>query len=78
MIAQLGMIINPRIVELEEIKSVARKLDAATFQKWMDDNNISYQWLDCTLTDLNDGDYNITLDDYDDEFISFYNGKYEA
>ena len=63
---------------LEQIKQQAQISDAVTFQKWMDDNNINHQWLDVTIGDLNDGDYNITLDDYDDEFISFYNGKYEA
>jgi hypothetical protein len=62
---------------LEQIKQQAQTLDAVTFEKWMDDNNINYTWLDVTIGNLNDEYYNITLDDYDDEFISFYDGKYE-
>jgi len=49
-------------------------MDAVTFDKWLDENNISYEWLDVCLTNLNDGYYNILLED--DTNICFVDGEF--
>jgi hypothetical protein len=49
-------------------------MDAVKFDKWLDDNNINYEWLDVCLTNLNDGYYNILLED--DTNICFVDGKF--
>ena len=49
-------------------------MDAVTFDKWLEENNINFEWLDVTLTDFNDGYYNILLED--DTNICFVDGKF--
>ncbi len=62
---------------LKQIIAQAKQVDAVDFNKFLDANNIRNSWLDVTLTDFNDGPYNITLDDFDQYNISFYDGIYE-
>ncbi len=62
---------------LEQIITQAGQVDAVDFNKFLDANDIRNTWLDVTLTDFNDGPYNITLDDFDQYNISFYDGIYE-
>jgi hypothetical protein len=57
---------------LEKANSIG--MDAVTFDKWLDENNISFEWLDVCLTNLNDGYYNILLED--DTNICFVDGKF--
>ena len=59
-----------------QILKHAKKVDAAAFDKWLTKNDVNYDWLDITLTDMNDGWYNIVLED--DTNICFVDGKYIA
>jgi hypothetical protein len=49
-------------------------MDAVTFDTWLNENNINFEWLDVTLTDFNDGYYNILLED--DTNICFVDGEF--
>jgi hypothetical protein len=62
---------------LKQIIAQAKQVDAVDFNKFLDANNIRNTWHDVTLTDFNDGAYHITLDDYKDYNILFYDGIYE-
>ncbi len=62
---------------LDQIIAKAKVSDAVQFEKFLEDNSISNTWLDVCITDYNEGDFNITLDDYDDFDIAFFNGVYE-
>ena len=55
-------------------KANSIEMDAVKFDKWLDENNINYEWLDVCLTNLNDGYYNILLED--DTNICFVDGKF--
>jgi hypothetical protein len=63
------------MITTTQVLDQAKQMDAVSFEKWMDKNNVGYEWLDVTLTDYNDGYYNILLDDgtnvcfIDGEFI---------
>ena len=63
------------MITTTQVLDQAKQMDAVTFEEWMDKNNVGYEWLDVTLTDYNDGYYNILLDDgtnvcfIDGEFI---------
>jgi hypothetical protein len=61
---------------LTEIIETAKTLDANQFAKFLDENKIEWDMLDCNIMDYNDGDFNITLDAYDDANIYFLNGQY--
>jgi hypothetical protein len=56
-------------------KAMSPGMDAVKFDKWLDTNNIDYEWLDVTLTDFNDGYYNILVND--DVNILFIDGVYQ-
>ncbi len=56
-------------------KAMSPGMDAKKFDKWLDTNNIDYEWLDVTLTDFNDGYYNILVND--DVNILFIDGVYQ-
>jgi hypothetical protein len=56
-------------------KAMSPDMDAVKFDKWLDTNNIDYEWLDVTLTDFNDGYYNILVND--DVNILFIDGVYQ-
>lgn len=60
----------------EEIRLIAAVKDAVWFDKFCEDNNIDNTWLDVTLTDFNDGYYNVQLPEYGLE-ISYYDGVLE-
>jgi hypothetical protein len=55
-------------------KANSKGIDAVKFDKWLDTNNINYEWLDVCLTNFNDGYYNILLED--DTNILFIDGKF--
>jgi len=55
-------------------KASSKGMNAVKFDKWLDTNNVDYEWLDVTLTDLNDGYYNILVNE--DDNILFINGKF--
>ena len=72
----IKLIIMKTAITTTKIINKAKKLDAAAFDKWLTKNDVNYDWLDVTLTDMNDGWYNIVLED--DTNICFVDGKYMA
>jgi hypothetical protein len=62
---------------LQQIITQAQQVDAVQFNKFLDYNKIRNTWHDVTLTDFNDGPYHITLTDFDNYNILFYDGIYE-
>lgn len=65
-------------IVLTEILETAKTLDAKKFAKFLDENKIDWTMLDCNIMDYNDGDFNITLDAYNDENVYFLDGQYFA
>lgn len=67
-------------IALTEILETAKTLDANQFAKYLDENKIEWEMLDCNIMDYNDGEFLITLDAYRDEShcIEFIDGKYFA
>jgi hypothetical protein len=61
---------------LIEIIEKAKTSDANQFAEFLDMNKIEWEMLDCNIMDYNDEFFNITLTDYDDEPIEYYNGKF--
>ena len=61
---------------LIEIIEIAKKLDANQFAQFLDMNKIEWEMLDCNIMDYNDEFFNISLPDYDDTLIEYYNGKF--
>ena len=65
-------------ITLAQILKEAKKVDANEFAKFLDKNKIQWTMQDCCITNYNDDYFNITLDDFEDYFVSFVDGKYEA
>jgi hypothetical protein len=61
---------------LSEIRIFAETNDAVAFDKWCDTNRISNEWLEVTLTDFNDGYYNVLLPEYGLN-VMYYDGVLE-
>ena len=61
---------------INEIRTFAETNDAVAFDKWCDDNGVMNEWLDVTLTDFNDGYYNVVLSEYDLN-VMYYDGVLE-
>lgn len=49
---------------INEIKAFATTTDAEGFENYCTENKIMVEWLDVTLTDMNDGYYNVYLPIY--------------
>ena len=65
-------------ITLTEIIETAKTLDANKFAKYLDENKIEWEMLDCNIMDYNDGDFNIALSAYNDENVYFLDGQYFA
>ena len=61
---------------LNEIRTFAETNDAVAFDKYCDVNGISNEWLDVTITDFNDGYYNVVLPEYGLN-VMYYDGVLE-
>ena len=61
---------------LNEIRTFAETNDAIAFDKYCDTNGISNEWLDVTITDFNDGYYNVVLPEYGLN-VMYYDGVLE-
>ena len=61
---------------LIEIIEIAKKLDANQFAQFLDMNKIEWEMIHRNIMDYNDEFFNISLSDYDDEPIEYYNGKF--
>jgi len=62
---------------IEQILIQASILDAQDFAEFLDKNQINFTILDCNVMDYNDDYFNITLDDFEDESLLFYNGEFQ-
>ena len=56
-----------------ELQTIAANTDAVGFDKFCEDNGIRNIWLDVTLTDFNDGYYNVELPEYGIN-VAYYGG----
>lgn len=56
-----------------EIQTIAANTDAVGFDKFCYDNGIQTEWLDVTLTNYNDGYYNVNIDEYELNVV-YYDG----
>ena len=63
-----------KAISINEIKTFAANHTAVHFEEWCGNNKIFVDWLDVTLTNLNDGYYNVYLPNYATS-VMFYNGK---
>ena len=61
---------------LNEIRTFAENNDAVAFDKYCETNGISNEWLDVTITDFNDGYYNVVLPEYGLN-VMYYDGVLE-
>ena len=52
-------------VSIETLKNETTGMNPVQFEAYCEANGIFIEWLDVTLTDFNDGFYNIILPDYD-------------
>jgi tRNA(Ile)-lysidine synthase TilS/MesJ len=64
-------------ITLAQILTEAKKVDANGFAKYLDENKINWTMHDCCIPNYNDDYFNITLDDFEDYFVSFFAGQYE-
>lgn len=64
------------MITINQIKEFATNHNAVEFDKWCDENKVFVEWLDVTLTNLNDGYYNVYLPNYAIG-VQFYDGVLE-
>ena len=62
---------------LKQILAKAEVSTAAQFEQFLTDNKINNTWLDVSVSDYNEGYYNITLDDYQNHAVLFIDGIYQ-
>jgi hypothetical protein len=53
-------------ISLEELMNDTTGMNPVQFEAYCDTNQIQIEWLDVTLSDFNDGFYNVTLTGYND------------
>ena len=53
-------------ITLEQLIKETAGMNPVQFEAHCEANGIQIEWLDVTLTDFNDGFYNVTLPDYND------------
>jgi hypothetical protein len=64
-------------ITLAQILKKAKNTDAIGFVQFLDKNKIQWTMHDCAITNYNEEYFNITLDGFDDHFVSFFAGQYE-
>lgn len=64
-------------ISLSQITEFAKTHDAKQFAKFLDENKLGWTMQDCNIMNYNDGDFYITLDDYDDEYVLFLEGEFQ-
>ena len=64
------------MITINQIKEFATNHNAVEFDGWCDKNKVFVEWLDVTLTDFNDGYYNVYLPNYAIG-VQFYDGVLE-
>ena len=61
--------------ETLRLRMDTRDMNPIQFEAYCEANGIFIEWLDVTLTDLNDGFYNVILPDYDDMEVFAIDGS---
>jgi hypothetical protein len=65
----------------QDIIKKAKSTDAVGFEKWLSKKDLSYEWLEVNLGDLNDGEYCIVIENPlgSAEFLDilFMDGKFQ-
>jgi hypothetical protein len=62
---------------IEQILIQASLVDANQFAKFLDDNKVNWTILEANVMNYNDDYFIITLDDFEDENILFYDGVFQ-
>ena len=64
------------MITVKQIEEYCTTHTASDFDRWCEINNINNSWLDVTLTNFNDGYYNVDLPDAGLN-VCFYDGTLE-
>lgn len=60
---------------LEQLIAATESMNPVQFEAYCETNKIFIEWGDVTLSDFNEGFYNVTLPDYDDVDVFASNGS---
>ena len=68
--------LNPNtMTRIETLSQRTNGMNPIQFEAYCESNGILIEWLDVTLTDLNDGVYHITLPEYGNRCVFSMNGS---
>ena len=62
-------------ITLEQLIKETAGMNPVKFEAHCEANGIEIEWLDVTLTDFNEGFYNVTLPDYNDANVFASDGS---
>ena len=62
---------------LNRIIKTADSMSASTFAKWLDAQKINWSILDADIMNYDNDYFNITLDDFNDENLMFFDGVFQ-
>ena len=62
-------------ITLEALVKATKGMSPVEFEAYCENNNISIEWLDVTITNFNDGVYNAVLSDFNDANVFAMNGE---
>ncbi len=62
-------------ITLEQLIKETAGMNPVQFEAYCETNGIQTEWLDVTLSDFNEGFYNVTLPDYNDRSVFASDGS---
>jgi hypothetical protein len=62
-------------ITLQQLIKETAGINPVQFEVYCETNKIETEWLDVTLTDFNEGFYNVTLPDYNDRSVFASDGS---
>lgn len=62
-------------ITLKQLIKETAGMNPVQFEAYCETNKIETEWLDVTLTDFNEGFYNVTLPDYNDRSVFASDGS---
>ena len=62
-------------ITLEDLVKATKGMNPVEFEAYCKNNNIFIEWMDVTITNFNDGVYNVVLSDYDDANVFAMDGE---
>jgi hypothetical protein len=62
-------------ITLEALVKATKGMNPVEFEAYCEENNISIEWLDVTITNFNDGVYNVVLSDFNDANVFAMDGE---